>query len=167
MRVADLMQTPVLTARIHHTLAEAVQVMADAHISGMPVVDRSGRVIGVVTSTDILEAEADAGVGRRDELLEETAVADIMTPRPLLIPADADVHEAAQQMLYSEVHRLFVEADGKLAGVISQTDIVGAVATGRFRPAAETPASGSEAKPSPVSRASGPRKQSESPARSR
>jgi len=52
-----------------------------------------------------------------------------MTRPPLTIPADADIREAAQRMLYAEVHRLFIEKNGALAGVISQTDIVRALAT--------------------------------------
>ncbi|MGH7514451.1 MAG: CBS domain-containing protein [Gemmatimonadales bacterium] len=42
------------------------------------------------------------------------------------------MHEAARHMLYAEVHRLFVEDDGVLVGVISHTDIVRAVATGKI-----------------------------------
>jgi len=57
-------------------------------------------------------------------------VRDIMTPRPLTVSSDADVREAAQQMLYAEVHRLFVTSGNQLVGVISTTDIVRAVAVG-------------------------------------
>jgi CBS domain-containing protein len=52
-----------------------------------------------------------------------------MTPRPKTIGPEEDLKVAAQQMLYLEVHRLFVEVDGELQGVISQSDIVRAVAT--------------------------------------
>ena len=59
------------------------------------------------------------------------SVAEIMTPTPRLVAPDLDIREAAQQMLYLDVHRLFVEQNGKLAGVISQTDLVRALATSR------------------------------------
>jgi predicted transcriptional regulator len=55
-----------------------------------------------------------------------------MTPRPLTIESTAEVHEAARHMLYAEIRRLLVEEDGVLVGVISQTDIVRAVATGKI-----------------------------------
>jgi CBS domain-containing protein len=55
-----------------------------------------------------------------------------MTPRPLTIAPDAEVRDAAREMLYAEVHRLFVVADSKLVGVISTSDIVRAVATGKL-----------------------------------
>jgi CBS domain-containing protein len=55
-----------------------------------------------------------------------------MTPNPQVIGPDADARQAAQQMLYTEVRRLFVEDDGRLVGVISQTDIAHAVGLGRL-----------------------------------
>jgi predicted transcriptional regulator len=61
---------------------------------------------------------------------EMALVRDLMTPKPLMIDSTADVQEAARHMLYAEVRRLFVEEGGVLVGVISQTDIVRAVATG-------------------------------------
>ena len=54
-----------------------------------------------------------------------------MAPWPATIDPDVDVRQAAQDMLYLNVPRLFVEYDGALVGVISQTDIVGAVATAK------------------------------------
>src|SRR4026208_1479116 len=55
-----------------------------------------------------------------------------MTPRPLMIESTAEVQEAARHMLYAEVRRLFVEEDGVLVRVISQTDMVRAVGAGKL-----------------------------------
>jgi len=52
---------------------------------------------------------------------------EVMTPWPVTVDPDLDVRQAAQEMLYLNVQRLFVEFDGALVGVISQTDIVAAV----------------------------------------
>lgn len=90
-------------------------------------------MIGVVSSTDLIAAQAETrSPGARRILLEETAVRDIMTPRPLMIESTAELQEAARHMLYAEVRRLFVEENGVLVGVISHTDIVRAVATGKI-----------------------------------
>ncbi|MBI3081344.1 MAG: CBS domain-containing protein, partial [Gemmatimonadetes bacterium] len=67
----------------------------------------------------------------RERLFDQTTVKEIMTPRPFTITPETEVKEAAQQMLYLEVHRLFVEDEGRLVGVISQSDIVRAVALAR------------------------------------
>lgn len=133
MTVAELMQRNVRTVSGEASVAEAIVELADGHISGMPVVDGTGRVIGVLSTTDVLtaEAEADDAAARRS-LLERTAVRDIMTPRPFTVAPDEDVCEAARQMLYADVHRLFVAEGEQLVGIISTTDIVRALATGRL-----------------------------------
>jgi len=90
-------------------------------------------VIGVITSTDVLQAEAEQGDSRsRNRLFDHTTARDLMTTQVLTVEPDADARDAARQMLYAEVRRLFVVADGRLVGVISQTDIAHAVSTGRI-----------------------------------
>jgi CBS domain-containing protein len=133
MKVADIMQAEVRTVTSDTPVSEVVVSLADAQITGMPVVDARNRVIGVVSSTDLINAQAEArSAEERQLLLEQTPVRDIMTPKPLMIESTAQVQEAARHMLYAEVRRLFVEENGVLVGVISQTDIVRAVATGKI-----------------------------------
>lgn len=133
MHVAELMFTDLKTIAPGATVAEAVEILAEGHVTGLPVVDTRDRLIGVISTSDVLEAMAECDdTEARDRLLEKTAVRELMTPRPATIGVDADVKEAAQQMLYLDVHRLFVEDEGKLVGVISQTDIVRGVATAKL-----------------------------------
>lgn len=133
MKVADLMQTDLKTVTPGTSVAEAVLVIADHHVSALPVVERRGQIVGVLSTSDILNAAAEtASPEEREELFEHTLVREIMTPRARTIGIDADVKEAAQQMLYLEIHRLFVEEDGKLVGVISQSDVVRAVALAKI-----------------------------------
>ena len=99
----------------------------------MLVVDGAGKVVGVLSTTDVLsaEAEVDDPIARR-ALFEYTAVRDIMTPRPYTIAPGEDIREAARQMLYADVHRIFVAEGDQVVGIISTTDIVRAVATGKL-----------------------------------
>ena len=132
MRIVDLMQGPVTTVGRDATVGEAIITLADGHISAMPVVDGLGRMIGVLSTTDVLEAEAAASDhAAREQLFNDTRVEELMTTRPLTIAPDADVREAARQMLYGDVHRLFVEEEGRLVGVVSRTDVVRAFAIQR------------------------------------
>jgi CBS domain-containing protein len=133
MRVVDIMQTAVRTVTSDTPVSEVVVSLADAKVSGLPVVDTRGKVVGVVSATDLIAAQAETrSTQERQILLEQTSVRDLMTPRPLMIESTAEVQEAARHMLYAEVRRLFVEEEGTLVGVISQTDIVRAVATGKI-----------------------------------
>ena len=133
MKVADIMQAEVRVVTSDTPVSEVVVSLADAQVTGLPVVDARNRVIGVVSSTDLIDAQAETrSAEERQILLEHTPVRDIMTPRPLMIESTAEAQEAARHMLYAEVRRLFVEENGVLVGVISQTDIVRAVATGKL-----------------------------------
>ena len=133
MKVDDIMQCAVRTVVSDTPVSEVVVSLADAQVTGLPVVDARERVIGVVSSTDPIAAQAETrSAAEREILLEQTPVRDIMTPKPLMIESTAQVQEAARHMLYAEVRRLFVEEDGVLVGVISHTDIVRAVATGKI-----------------------------------
>jgi acetoin utilization protein AcuB len=132
VRVIQLMQAPVATIGREASVTEAILTLADRHISALPVVDHRGTMIGVLSTTDILEAESEvADREARDRLFEDTPVEELMTPRPLTISPDADLRDAARQMLYGDVHRLFVELNGGLIGVISRTDLVRAFAIQR------------------------------------
>lgn len=129
MRVADIMQTNLETIGSDDSVADAVEILADKHISGLPVVSKRGQLIGVVSTTDVLQLLAEATEPEhRAGILEGTQVREIMTAKPVTVSPDEDIREAARQMLYGEIHRLFVEFDGSLVGVLTQSDIVGAVA---------------------------------------
>ncbi len=133
MKISELMQTDVQTVPLDAVVNDAVVSLAESHVSGLGVVDQGGRLVGVISTTDILAAEEEAeDQAARATLFEGTFVRDLMTPRPMIIAPDATVKQAAQEMLYGDVHRLFVVDGDRMVGVISTTDIVRAVATGRL-----------------------------------
>lgn len=105
--------------------------------SGAPVVDRDGRVVGVVSQTDILRTR---GL-RRDATddLDPTdcapasarLVRDIMTPLAFVVREDDPLARAAQLLAYEGVHRApVVSADGRVVGMLSASDVVRVVAAG-------------------------------------
>jgi len=133
MQVRDVMRTDLKTVDVDATVGDAITALADVHVSALPVTDARGRALGVVSTTDILCALAETTEpGERERLFADAPVREIMTPRPQVIEPDADVLDAARQMLQREVHRLFVEEQGRIVGVISQTDIVAVVATAKL-----------------------------------
>ena len=132
MKVAELMQTNLRTISSDATIADAVDTLTEAQVSALPAVDRYGRAVGILSTREILRAESAAdSPAMRERLFEQTRVLEVMSPWPTTIDPDLDVRVAAQEMLYLNVQRLFVEYEGALVGVLSQTDIVGAVATAK------------------------------------
>ena len=133
MRVRELMQKDVKTVGLDAAVTEAIVTLTDCHISALPVVDGGGRMVGVISSTDILTSEAEATDSvAREALFDDTPIRELMTAHPLTVGPDADVKEAAQAMLYADVHRLFVTDGDRVVGVISTTDIVRGIATGQL-----------------------------------
>ncbi len=133
MNVMELMRHPVRTANADTLVTEAIRTLVETQVSALPVLDGDGTPVGVLATRDVLRAEvAKEPSGARRWLFETTPVKDIMSPWPPSIAPDTDVQEAAQTMLYLDVQRAFVVEAGKVVGVISQTDIVDAVAGARI-----------------------------------
>jgi CBS domain-containing protein len=128
MRVSEIMRTNLKTISADATVADAVASLAESGVSALPVLDRSGRAVGICSTRDVLAAERRAGAEGRDRLFESTLVLEIMTPWSVTAAPGEDVREVARRMLDQKVQRLFVEEHGTLVGVVSQTDIVAAVA---------------------------------------
>lgn len=131
LRVVDLMQRDVQTIDEDAMVSDAILLLADGHVGGLPVLNGHRQLVGIISTTDILSAEAESGGGEAlNRVATHTRVGDLMTPHPKTIAPDAPVKLAAQEMLYLDVRRLLVVEDGVLMGVISQSDIVRAVAGG-------------------------------------
>lgn len=132
-QVRDLMQTDLKTISTDATIAEVVQTLTTAGVSAVPVLDRFGRAVGVISTRDILDAESRCQTpAARERLFESTLALEVMAPWPGVVTPRLSVREAAAAMLAQKVQRLFVEDEGVLRGVISQTDIVSAVAAARI-----------------------------------
>jgi CBS domain-containing protein len=128
-----MMTTDVISIREDAPLVEAAIMLADSHISGLAVVNERHLLVGVISATDILAEQAEAGDdASRALLLRETRVSEAMSPAPLVIAPEATVRAAAQEMEYADVHRLFVVHEGKPVGVISRSDVSRAHSLGRM-----------------------------------
>jgi CBS-domain-containing membrane protein len=140
MRVVDVMTTDVLTVSEDSGLKDAARLMINHGISGLPVLDEDGRVVGIITEADFVEAEADRAwsserrrlldtvFGERAQRAAET-VGDAMTKHPIVTDRDSDITEAARKMSDHGVKRLpVVNPDGQLEGIVSRADILTAFA---------------------------------------
>jgi CBS-domain-containing membrane protein len=133
--VKDIMTNVVVAVREQADYKEIVTVMRRRHVSGLPVLDDSDRVIGVVSEADLLLKEAFPDAidkpGRlpwhRKKLTEAGAVsaAELMTAPAVTITPDTAVQDAARTMHLRRVKRLpVVDEGGRLVGIVSRTDVL-------------------------------------------
>lgn len=126
MRVIDVMTTEVIAVSPTDSLKEAAHRMMEGGVSGLPVVDGSGALVGIVTEADILGQEAERE-NYRDNAARPTIVGEVMTRQPVVARPEMLVSEAAQLMVGKGVKRLpVIDEAGGLVGVLSRRDVVAA-----------------------------------------
>jgi CBS domain-containing protein len=123
--VASIMSTDLVTIRPEDNLESARQLMAKRRIHHLPVVDRNGKLVGLVTLTNVLAA-TDSFLRDDDSRLkpENVTVDEIMVRDFATVDERAGLRQAA---LFLEKHRigcLPVVTDGKLRGIVTDTDFV-------------------------------------------
>ncbi len=124
-RADDLMTPNPMSIRAEATVPEAVAVLIERGFSAAPVIDESGRPIGVVSRADILVHERERPRGGVSADLDSTLVRDIMTPAVFSVTPQTSVEQVVDQLLTLNVHQLYVvDAEHYLIGVISAHDVL-------------------------------------------
>jgi CBS domain-containing protein len=137
MKVQDVMTTQVATVHSTTSLKEVARLLARRGISGVPVVDDEGGVVGVVSEGDILVKERGpveesraffrfrepAEPAERAKSVAMTA-GDAMTSPPIVVGPERPVSVAAKLMLEQSVNRLPVVTHGRLVGIVTRADLV-------------------------------------------
>ena len=118
--VRDHMDRHVAMLRPETDILDAIGFLLEKRVTGAPVADKSGRVVGILTEKDCLRLVA-AGV---EGNLPRGSVATFMTPNPETLPPDMDVYFAAGLFLKRDFRRFPVVEDGKLVGAITRFDIL-------------------------------------------
>jgi len=143
MRAAEVMTRDVATVRPETAIAEAIHIMLDRRVSGLPVVDDAGAVVGILSEGDLLR-RVELGTEHRrpawvsflrgpdreavDYVRTHTLrVDDVMTRRPDTVDESAPLDEVVAHMTHRHVRRLPVTANGRLVGIVSRADLVRAL----------------------------------------
>jgi CBS domain-containing protein len=147
--VADVMSRDPILVRPQTPLKEAIQILAEKRISGLPVIDDSGKLVGIISETDLMWQETgvtppayimildsviylqNPGTYERDlhKALGQT-VGEVMSKNPVAISPDKSLREAAQLIQNHKVQRLPVlDNGGKVIGILTRGDIIRAMAT--------------------------------------
>ncbi len=145
----DVMNPEVLAVRDDRTVADLADFLVDNEISGAPVEDAEGRLIGVVSLTDVARV-----LGGHDQAVidhpqpeyylrgwedrfnpedvaglrvaeSDLTVGEIMTPKVFAVEDEMPISKVAEKMIHGHLHRLLVTRDRKVVGIISTSDLLG------------------------------------------
>lgn len=127
MLIRERMSHPVITVNVKSSMKDALDKMRREHIRRLPVINKRGQVVGIVTETDLAKASPSEAttlsVYEVRELTSKVKVEEIMTADVVTVTEDTPIEEAARIMADCDISGLPVMRDGKLVGLITETDI--------------------------------------------
>jgi len=127
MLVKDRMSKPPITVRETVGVEEALRLMHNEDIRRLPVVDKHGKMIGIVSELDLLKVSpspaTSLSVYEIPYLLAKVKMADVMTKDVVTVEEDTPLEEAARVMADNKIGGLPVMRDGKVVGMITETDL--------------------------------------------
>jgi acetoin utilization protein AcuB len=127
MLVKDRMSHPVITVNPQASLDDAAGLMATEKISRLPVVDKRGKLVGIISEKQILSySPSKATLLDAYEIqgaMKRITVEKVMTRDVITITADTPIEEAARIMVDHEISGIPVLSDGALVGMIAETDL--------------------------------------------
>jgi CBS domain-containing protein len=153
MNVKEVMTSPVLSVEMDSPILPAIRIMLQRRISGLPVVDKQGHLVGIVTEGDFLRRAETATQRRRPRWLEfligpgrladeytrshGRKVNDVMTPDPITVTEQTPLEEVVRTMEKHRVKRLPVIRGEALVGIVSRANLLHALAgiAGDIKPA--------------------------------
>lgn len=143
----DIMQRELFAVHANESLDRTEQLLTEAGVSGVPVIDNGGRLMGVLSMRDLirqhnndreLPADVDATVfdnevGETEEVAfarppSGACAADIMTQDVVSVPPTMPLPKVATRMVSNQVHRVMVIDRGRLVGLVSATEMLGVMA---------------------------------------
>jgi len=150
-RISELMNPEVVCARPRMTVAEVRHLLATRGISGAPVVDDSGRILGVISLSDLVrQTDRRTTVGESGHFFtnvneyrdlanlprdaSDAPVETLMSKEVYTIPRDSSAAAGASIMRERKIHRLFVTDQGVLVGVVASLDLLRIVEEGESVP---------------------------------
>ncbi len=142
--VAEVMTPNPIAVNTQTPLKEAIQILAEKKISGLPVQDEGGKLVGVISETDLMWQETGVepppyimildsviylqNPARYDKEIHKAlgqTVGEVMSDKPITVHSDRSLREAAQVMHEKKVRRLpVVNNQGDLVGILTQGDII-------------------------------------------
>lgn len=148
MLARDVMVSPVITVGLNATVRDVAGTLLEKRISAVPVVDGKGKLVGIVTESDLMH-RVESGTERRyswwlEAFLSPSTfaadyvkshsvkIADVMTREVVTAAPETPLHEIAELLEKRQIRRIpIVNAEGDLVGIVSRANLLQAVATAR------------------------------------
>lgn len=143
MLAKDIMRKKIITVGCWLTLPELAKTLQDHAITGAPVVDKNGVVVGVVSQTDLVHSRREASdgaplyhreldepladLGLHFEEVDQSRVEQIMTPGAISFDVETPVERLAGAMLERHIHRVLITRGGRLVGIVTTMDLLRAL----------------------------------------
>lgn len=127
MLVKDRMTPNPITITPDTFFPDAMRIMGERRIRHLPVVDKKGKLVGIVTQTDLLHASPSPAtalsVSEVNYLLANLRIRDVLSSPAITVSEDTPLEEAARMMVENKIGCLPVMDAGKLVGMITETDV--------------------------------------------
>jgi CBS domain-containing protein len=146
LQARDIMTREVITASPETPIAELSKTLENRKIGGVPVVAADGRLVGIVTQSDLVERARELELPpainildfhvylqipsqllKRVERMLGATVGEVMSPKPVTVSPETPVPQVAALMAKQKVHTLPVLEGGKIVGIIGKIDIIRAL----------------------------------------
>ena len=119
MLVKDIMTHDVISVDPDASVLNAARLMLKNHISDLPVVDKNGKPVGILTEADFLEF-----IVGPERVAEKCKVEEIMTPDPYTVKEEDSLEHLVEEMQRRCINRLPVVRDGQMVGIVSGTNLI-------------------------------------------
>lgn len=148
-KVSEVMHTEVVTLKPEETLDLSQDIMRLGRVRHMPVVDSEGRLVGIVSNRDLLEASLSKAISvepqSRRAFLRSVEVRNVMAKDVMTIGPEASLEQAAHLLVRRQIGCLpVVNQDGNLLGLVTETDLLSAAFLDEEGGTADTERSGIE-----------------------
>jgi predicted transcriptional regulator len=116
VKVKELMSKEIITINQDASLRDAAKIFAERRIRALPVIDSEGKIVGLITSSDVSKAYVDGNLNAK--------IKDYMRRDAPTIDKDSDLYDAMRRMSMNKIGRLIVVSSGKPLGIITRTDVL-------------------------------------------
>jgi len=149
IKAKDIMTPDLITVAPETDIAQAAKLLLEKRINGVPVVNKDGKLVGILCQSDLIAQQKNIPIpslftlldgfmpltslkrlDREVERIAATTVAHAMTPNPTTVGPDTDIEDIAALMVDKNLHTLPVVESGELIGIVGKEDVLRTLITG-------------------------------------